>query len=231
MANPQLENGHTRISNEILEVLMRIRLSPNQWQVLLCVIRKTWGFHKKSDYITNSQIVEQTGLCKSVVSRALHVLERGNLIARKGKYLGFQKDYEVWGKLAGLPTIGLKLAKQLTPHPTVKVDRTANKELAEQLTRVSRTATHKRNYTKETIQKIYGEFANVKLSEAEHRKLVDKWGIDKTHELIEALSEGIASKGYKYKNHYAAILSWKRRGDKKNEAVSPRKVGEKWVVR
>ena len=56
MANPQLEDGYTEIANEILEALMRLHLSPNQWQVILCIIRKTYGFKKKVDYIANSQI-------------------------------------------------------------------------------------------------------------------------------------------------------------------------------
>ena len=100
MAKPELENGHTQIANEILEHLIKAHLSPNQWQVLLCIIRKTYGFHKKVDYIANSQIVEATGLCKAVVSRALHTLKDRNIITRKGKLLGFQKDWETWGELA-----------------------------------------------------------------------------------------------------------------------------------
>ena len=100
MASPQLENGFTKIANEILEKLMIRHLSPNQWQVLLYVIRKTYGYHKKVDYIANYQIVDATGLCKAVVSRALLILEEMKIISRDGKYIGFQKDWEQWQKLA-----------------------------------------------------------------------------------------------------------------------------------
>jgi len=37
MANPQAENGYTQIPNEILERLIALHLSPNQWQVLSVV--------------------------------------------------------------------------------------------------------------------------------------------------------------------------------------------------
>ena len=87
MANPQLENGHTQIANEILEHLIKLHLSSNQWQVLLCIIRKTYGFHKKVDYIANKQIVEATGLCKAVVSRSLAKLEKMAVITRTGNAL------------------------------------------------------------------------------------------------------------------------------------------------
>ena len=100
MANPQLENGHTRIANELLEQLMKRHLSPNQWRVLLCIIRKTYGFQKKVDYIANFQIVEATGLHKAVVSRCMKELHQAGLITRQGKYIGFQKNWEEWQKLS-----------------------------------------------------------------------------------------------------------------------------------
>ena len=111
MAEPQLEDGYTQIANEILEHLVKMHLSPNQWQVLLCIIRKTYGFHKKVDYLANIQIGEATGLGKTVVSRVLHNLSDMQLITRKGKYIGFQKDWEKWQELANLLTFESKKPK------------------------------------------------------------------------------------------------------------------------
>ena len=58
---------------------------------------------------------------------------------------------------------------------------------------------------------IYGEFKNVKLKKEEYDKL------EKSNLLpyIEKLSSYIASKGKKYKSHYATILNWARK-DKAN---------------
>jgi predicted phage replisome organizer len=54
----------------------------------------------------------------------------------------------------------------------------------------------------------YGMYDNVLLSDIELDKLKNEFPdyLDR----IEKLSEGIASKGYKYKNHLAAIRSWHR---------------------
>lgn len=57
----------------------------------------------------------------------------------------------------------------------------------------------------------YGEFQKVKLSVEEYQKLVEKFGEKNTLLLIAELDTGIASKGYKYKSHYATILNWARR--------------------
>ena len=60
----------------------------------------------------------------------------------------------------------------------------------------------------------YGEFENVLLTKEEYAKL------EKSNLLpyIEKLSSYIASKGKKYKSHYATILTWSRK-DTKNEDI------------
>jgi hypothetical protein len=59
--------------------------------------------------------------------------------------------------------------------------------------------------------KNFGAFENVKLSEDEHRKLVEKFGEQDAATRIESLSSYIASKGKRYKSHYATILVWSQR--------------------
>lgn len=61
---------------------------------------------------------------------------------------------------------------------------------------------------------IYAELKNVRLTKEEYSKLVHKFGEPKTIDYIERLSEYLASKGKKYKSHYATILSWSRKDDK-----------------
>lgn len=164
MASPQLEHGYTRIANEILENLMRVQLSANQWQVLLCIIRKTYGFKRKVDRIANYQICKATGLGKEVVSRALHKLQAAGIILRHGKQIGFQKDWGKWQNLA--------------EKPTLKVSRTANNKLAEPSTELAKPLTkvsssHATQKKKESIPKKYKIKATIcSLSE----ELKQAWG-------------------------------------------------------
>ena len=220
MANPQLEDGHTRIANEILEHLMKLHLAPNQWQVLTCIFRKTYGFHKKVDYIANVQIGAATDLGKVAVSRCLKELEDRQLITRDGKHIGFQKDWEKWEKLSKSATFpddkSCRNRQQKLAISSIELPKTATKVSSPRVTQKKETI------TKETIQKKegppkkrYGEFNNVLLSDDEYRKLQDKFGA-KVPDMIEALSTGIESHGYKYQSHYATILNWKRRDEKQN---------------
>lgn len=60
----------------------------------------------------------------------------------------------------------------------------------------------------------FGQFVNVKLSEEEYQKLKTEFGDQEAAERIDRLSEYIASKGVKYKSHYATILAWARKEGK-----------------
>lgn len=63
----------TKVPNELLEMLARARLSGREHQVLLALIRKTCGFHKKADKISLSQFSKATGIsrnhCQEILSR------------------------------------------------------------------------------------------------------------------------------------------------------------------
>jgi hypothetical protein len=75
---------------------------------------------------------------------------------------------------------------------------------------------------KEPLKKKYGEFQNVTLSDEEKKKLIEKFGKNLAKRKIEELSMYLASKGKKYKNHYATILSWdrKNREEKGNDLTN-----------
>ncbi len=63
---------------------------------------------------------------------------------------------------------------------------------------------------KEDKKNIYGEFKNVALTPDEYSKLKIKLD-EKTQDYIDRLSGYIASKGRRYKSHYATILNWWRK--------------------
>ena len=101
MANPQVEDGHTRIANPVLEALMRTALNGSEFRVLLTVVRKTWGWCKKEDSLSFSQIAEITGLPRRTVIRAANHLLAMNLLLKratsgKPSVWKVNKDFEQW---------------------------------------------------------------------------------------------------------------------------------------
>lgn len=62
----------------------------------------------------------------------------------------------------------------------------------------------------------YGEYKNVLLTDEQYENLKAKFPLD-YEEKIRNLDEGIELKGYKYKNHYLAILKWASKDNHKQE--------------
>ena len=63
------------------------------------------------------------------------------------------------------------------------------------------------------IKRKYGSFENVELTDEEYQKLKNQF--QDYESKIEALSSYIASKGVRYKSHYATILNWSRKDQEK----------------
>ena len=104
MANPQAENGHIDIANEIADALSKIRVSGREWQIIWVVLRKTWGWKKKMDAISKTQFSQFTGIPRRKVHEIVKGLVSKNIlfegVTQKGdiRYAtyGFNKDYEKW---------------------------------------------------------------------------------------------------------------------------------------
>ncbi len=99
-ASPQLQNGYTKIADEILEALARVKISGHGWRILMVVFRKTYGWDKKLDWIAYEQFIEKTGLKKQRVYEAFKDLCERNILTRSGAKVGFQKDYTKWKNIS-----------------------------------------------------------------------------------------------------------------------------------
>ena len=110
---PQTENGFTQIANELIEQFARIRIPGEAMQVFWVMLRKIYGFHKKSDPIALSQIVAATGLSKVAVCKAVKKLIELNLITKKGNNIAAEytinKHFDTWKPLPKKVTLPKKV--------------------------------------------------------------------------------------------------------------------------
>lgn len=130
-----IDDGYTRIANELLEAVMAADLTARQLKVVLAVIRKTYGFGKKFDRITNTQIAMMTGIHHTHVCKAKNEMIAMNIIVTNGQAIGVNKVISEWN--FEISQVSKSLAK------------TANKTLANLANGYEPTQLN----TKETIQK------------------------------------------------------------------------------
>jgi len=141
MASPQKENGYIPIANEIAEILMRTQLTGYQNRILWAIWRKTYGFNKKEDWISNSQLVSLTGILKANICRTIVELKNKKIVIKNDNKISFNKDYETW-------------------KGVIKIDN-----------KVIENDTHKRQYTKDRLSNdVKGVSINYKKIEKINKK-------------------------------------------------------------
>lgn len=140
MANPQKENGFTPLANEILDRLCLAGITGSEYRVLLLVIRKTYGFHKKQDFISLTQFQKGTLMNRVNAVRTIQSLVAKRILVKEGSVYRFNKNWEEWVVAKRLPS------SQTTTTPSSQLTTKTS----------SRLATYKRNKEIDTKERESG---------------------------------------------------------------------------
>lgn len=194
MASPQIENGHTNISNEFLDFLCSFRIPGECRQVFDAIMRKTWGWHKKEDYISESQLVDLTKLKRQNVWRSVSKLIANRLVIKTDCKLKINKNYIEWKPFVQSKRIAGKMQSKLIT-PAIKTDYKMQSKLMDTKEK------------KETIQKkeslfasneavILSFFGNLEVSDKKIIELATKYDV-RPKDVVFVLRELITYKSEK----------------------------------
>lgn len=100
--SPQLEDGHIRIANELYDAILLFPFGRNEAKVMYAILRKTYGFGKKQDDMTVTQLANMSGISRPRASEALGALVEMNAVRKTdgayGYVLSINKIYADWGR-------------------------------------------------------------------------------------------------------------------------------------
>lgn len=232
MANPQRENGHIDIANEIAEHLAYYRLSGQEYQVLWVILRKTWGWQKKEDWISLSQFFVLTKMKKPSIIKTINKLLNKNIISKKANenniLYSFNKDFDKWKSLA---------KRLIVSKKANDVSKKANKSLAKRLPTIDNYT--KDNITKESALKMHDKDFDLfwsiypnKKSKKEALIIFKKINRDKLEIILQSVENYKKTeqwKNPKYIPHPNRFLS-KERWEDEIEKVAPRDEIEAYAI-
>ena len=92
----ELEDGYTRLANALYDELIGADLTKNQSKVAHAICRKTYGFGKKMDRISDSQLALLTRLPRQKDNKAKNELIGMKVIKRDGHLIGPNKEIGEW---------------------------------------------------------------------------------------------------------------------------------------
>jgi len=157
MMKAQLENGHTRIANDMEELLAKLKISNYESRFLWALFRKTYGFQKKEDRIALSQFSKMTNISSQHIARTKKKLLDKNIIFQHNGKIGIQTELSKW-----------VLPNEVLPKQVRGTTQTGSKTLPKQVDTKEK---------KETIQKKeanqFLEFYNE--TRKEKRKSIKTW--------------------------------------------------------
>lgn len=126
MANVQLENGYTRIANELLQALAMFSFSGAELAICLMLIRLTYGYHQIKRQISLGMLARETGLHRISVAKTVDHLVKTNVVGKqntKGKrtinILWINKDYATW-------TVSLRANRSVSQSANSAISQMAN---------------------------------------------------------------------------------------------------------
>lgn len=91
-----LDDGYARLSNMLLEAYSGADLTKRHFKVLLAILRKTYGWNKPMERISDSQLSEITKLPVKRCNEAKLELVRMNVIKQQGGMFGPNKNISEW---------------------------------------------------------------------------------------------------------------------------------------
>lgn len=92
----ELEDGYAKLSNTLLDAYSGADLTKRQFKVLLAILRKTYGWNKTMDRISDSQLSEITKLPVKRCNEAKLELVRMGIIKQQGGMFGPNKNINEW---------------------------------------------------------------------------------------------------------------------------------------
>jgi len=169
-----VNKNFSKIPNELLEILAKTYLSNYECRCLMVILRKTFGWNKKEDFISLSQFAQKTGIRKNHVWRTLKRLESRKIIKRNEKKISINLNYQEW---RGLPK-----------RVTVTKSGINATNLDEEVARIGEYKKHLQNKAKQKKERSFLKRKMIEQLKKEGFVLEGSYLVDKT--------------GNKYKPHF-----------------------------
>jgi phage replication O-like protein O len=103
MEGPQLEDGYTRVANEIFEQVAQRKFNATQLRIVMIIWRYTYGYRRKDHDFALTFLQQLTCLSASTVKREVGLLIKSKVLIVTQKEtsvmprrLSFNKHYEQW---------------------------------------------------------------------------------------------------------------------------------------
>lgn len=154
-----IENGYCKLANELLEAICQQDISGSQFQLLMAIVRCTYGYNKKVDRVTNTYLAELTGLGLSAIKSGLQKLEVRNIISvqKSGimKLVAINKTISEWQDSGAKKTAYTRQKAAIAPTTESRNCDHKKPQLQRQEAAIATTKSRNCGHTKDNLNTTY----------------------------------------------------------------------------
>ncbi|HGJ5877112.1 MAG TPA: replication protein [Arsenophonus sp.] len=92
----EIKNGYTQIPNDILDAIVLADLTKHQLNIVIAVWRKTYGYHKEMDWISNAQFEKMIKIDSTKCSTAKNQLIKMKILIQERRKICINKNLSEW---------------------------------------------------------------------------------------------------------------------------------------
>lgn len=196
MADVQLENGFTRIANQILDEVAICKFNGTEFRVIMTIWRFTYGFNRKEHSMSTNFIADAIGADNSRVRKVLKDLIDSNVVNvvkeatfNQSRVLSFNKNFNEWK--VKKDTRGNK-----SPHQSNNTQQEGSKTTQQEGS--------KSTPKKESIKDIYKDITTTDSAHGENLKNEDEVAITDSKKILNKFLELKGSIHFSPKDEMAA---------------------------
>ena len=93
-----LADGYLRISNTLLEALLKLDLTGTQWSILMWTLRNTIGWNRDTTHFSWYRIAKDLSMDRGGIVRAGNRLLQAQVLCARAGGLGIEEDHRRWEK-------------------------------------------------------------------------------------------------------------------------------------
>lgn len=230
MASPQIENGFTKIANDLFNEILKRDFSKRQLKVILAIIRFTYGFNRKEAELSVRFLEDKTGIKFNKISSILKQLQKMQVIVFIGndstisRKISLIKDYDLWKITSSQIGHSSQKGNELVPKKgTISVPKLGTKKESNKEILNKDIIKHELQLL---IKKEYPEISKLQkqLTQFECDKLLKLYNKDVIIHTLD-LMENYKGLSKKYKSVFLTLNNWLKRndislGNEKNKIVN-----------
>lgn len=203
----EIPKNSTPIINEIIEKLACCRLTTYEFNIVMAVIRQTYGWNRKEAWIAGSILEKLTKISKENCYRNVSKLTQKKILIKNGKCIGLNKNVDDWNIEKPGCIVSVQTVSQLTSLSKKKMSELTSKDVSADIKKMSQLTSIKEKKDNNKINNLKVTASQVVLVPKKKEIEEKKYGNPEINKMLIFLKQKIEISDFKESQKYQRMFA------------------------